>query len=62
MGDKFFPIGIDRLFRWLMADEDQGRILGIPQELLFQPRPDDVFRMTRFGRTLETPIGVAAGP
>jgi putative selenate reductase len=62
MGDKFSPIPVERLFKWVMPEEDSGGILGIPPELFFQPRPDDLFRMTRYGQLLETPIGVAAGP
>ncbi len=30
--------------------------------MFFRPREDDVFKMKRYGKTLDTPIGVAAGP
>jgi len=36
--------------------------MGIPGSLFFRPRPTDPFGFTRYGRYLETPIGVAAGP
>ncbi|MFB0517066.1 MAG: hypothetical protein ACETWG_10765, partial [Candidatus Neomarinimicrobiota bacterium] len=62
MGDKFSPLPVDRLFKWVTAEEGQRYILGIPQELFFRPHPDDLFRLTHYGQLLETPIGVAAGP
>ena len=36
--------------------------MGMPGSLFFKPDPGDPFRMMRYGRELETPIGVAAGP
>ena len=62
MTDKFSPCNIEKLLQWILSEEKQGHIFGIRKELFFVPRPDDVFRMTRYGQVLETPIGVAAGP
>jgi putative selenate reductase len=62
MSDKFTPYSIEKLLQWILSEEKQGQIFGIRKELFFVPRPDDVFRMTRYGQVLETPIGVAAGP
>jgi putative selenate reductase len=62
MTDKFSPCKIEKLLQWILAEEKQGQIFGIRKELFFVPRRDDVFRMTRYGQVLETPIGVAAGP
>jgi len=62
VSDRFARIPVERLLKWILAEEKQGRILGIPRELFFVPRRSDVFRMTRFGQVLETPVGVAAGP
>jgi putative selenate reductase len=62
MSDKFSPCNIERLLQWILAEEKQGQIFGIRKELFFVPQPDDVFTMTRYGRKIETPIGVAAGP
>lgn len=36
--------------------------MGIPGSLFYRPHPTDRFGFTRYGRYLETPIGVAAGP
>lgn len=62
MSDRFARIPIERLLNWILAEEEQGQIFGIHRELFFRPRHDDVFRITRYGQLLETPIGVAAGP
>ena len=62
MSDNFTPYSIEKLLQWILAEEKQGQIFGIRRELFFVPRSDDVFRMTRYGQILETPIGVAAGP
>jgi putative selenate reductase len=45
-----------------LEEEKQGQIFGIPKELFFIPQSGDAFKMQRYGQTLETPIGVAAGP
>ncbi len=62
MSDKFFRISIEKLFNWILVEENDSKILGIYKDLFFVPRQDDPFRMQRYGRLLETPIGVAAGP
>ena len=62
MSDRFYRIPIDRLFKWITAEEKEGRIFGLYKELFFTPSENDAFRMNRYGRVLETPIGVAAGP
>ncbi len=62
MSDQFTCCTIQKLLQWILAEEKQGRIFGIPKELFFVPQPGDVFRMKRYGQDLETPIGLAAGP
>jgi putative selenate reductase len=62
MSDKFTCCPIDRLLKWILEEEKQGGIFGIPRELFFIPQRSDVFKMKRYGQDLETPIGVAAGP
>ena len=62
MGDRFTCCPIEKLLKWILAEEKQGQIFGIRKELFFIPQINDVFRMKRYGQTLETPIGVAAGP
>ena len=62
MSDKFYRIPIDRLFKWIIAEEKDGRLFGLYKENLFIPAKDDPFKFYRYGQLLETPIGVAAGP
>lgn len=63
MTDKFklWPL-IDLLKLILHQQATAGHILGIPEELFFKRKDEDAFRMARFGQTLDTPLGVAAGP
>ncbi len=60
--DKFYCASIESLLEWILFDLEQGEALGIARELFFSPREDDPFRMRRYGKLLETPLGVAAGP
>ena len=62
MSDKFYRTPIDRLFKWILNEEKEGRIFGLYKEHFFTPDENDLFKMERYGVTLETPIGVAAGP
>ena len=50
------------LLKRLLEEEKTGSIFGIPRELFFKSSSADLFRMERYGRILETPLGVAAGP
>ena len=60
--DKMWGCNIETLLKWILADEEQGRIFGIHQDLFYVPKDTDPFRMRRYGQLLETPLGVAAGP
>ena len=63
MSDKFQPISMDDLSAWIFDElETRHSIFGIPRELFFVPKRNDRFRAELYGRTLETPFGVAAGP
>jgi putative selenate reductase len=62
MGDAFTICSIEKLLAWLLAEERQGQIFGIRKELFYEPAQDDPFKITRYGRVLDTPLGVAAGP
>ncbi len=62
MSDKLYPLSLTKLLKWILAEEQHGKIFGYYKELFFQPQADDPFKMERYGQTLETPIGVAAGP
>jgi len=60
--DRFWCCDLETLLKWILAAEKQGQILGIRRELFFAPGDRDPFQMVRYGKLLETPLGVAAGP
>ncbi len=60
--DKLWVLDIETLLKWIFEDEKKGRIFGIEKELFYVPKSTDPFRMQRYGKLLETPVGVAAGP
>ena len=62
MSDKFYRISIERLFGWILNEEKEGRFFGIYKENIFTPHKNDPFKLERYGETLDTPLGVAAGP
>ncbi len=60
--DKLYVCDIATLLRWILEDEKKGRIFGIEKDLFYVPQKTDPFRMRRYEKLLETPVGVAAGP
>lgn len=63
MSDRFTPIPMAQLARWIFRELDErDSIFGIPRTLFFEPKSDAPFGMKIYDRLLETPIGVAAGP
>lgn len=63
MSDKFHPLPLKQLLKLILSQYDtKGFILGIPKELFYFPDKENTIGMMRFGQTLESPIGVAAGP
>ncbi len=63
MGDRFQPISMEQLTAWVFDElETKDSIFGVPRAAFFVPDPSDRFRVELYGRTLETPFGVAAGP
>lgn len=61
--DRFRVCDHARLLQSLLTQvENGGEVLGIPRAAFFTPSADDSFASTRYGRRLETPVGVAAGP
>jgi len=63
MTDKFTITPIEKLLQIIINQYNNTKsIFGIPEELFFQPKSSDPFRLKRFGQLLETPVGVAAGP
>jgi len=62
MSDAFKCLPFEKLLTWIKQEEKTGKIFGIPESLFFRPSKTDGFKMNRYGRVLETPLGVAAGP
>jgi putative selenate reductase len=63
MSDKFSPTPLIKLAQIALNQFYRQRsIYGIPSELFYKPSPKDPFRLSRFGKLLETPLGIAAGP
>ncbi len=63
MSKDFSRISIEHLCSWILREYDEtSQIFGIHKDLFFHPGDEDPFTMTRYGRLLETPLGVAAGP
>ncbi|MBK7211801.1 MAG: FAD-dependent oxidoreductase [Bacteroidales bacterium] len=62
MSDRFIPIPLPKLLATALKEIRQNQFLGIPGSLFFIPSDKDPFRMERYGRLMETPVGVAAGP
>ena len=63
MTDSFHIIPLPQLLKIILNQYDKSDfVLGISKDLFYTPNINDSFRTSRFGRLLETPIGVAAGP
>lgn len=62
MSDIFTCLSLEKLLNWIKREEKTGKIFGIPSSLFFKASDDDTFKINRYGRVLETPVGVAAGP
>lgn len=61
MSDRFFPAQLIELFRLIMSQLQASHYFGIPEELFYKPTKNCP-ESERFGQTLGTPIGPAAGP
>ena len=62
MNDRLYPVSLQHLIKWMLAELKNDQLFGIHKDLFFTPRETDPFRMQRYGHMLETPVGVAAGP
>ncbi len=60
--DLFTCASLESLFKWIFEYEKNGQILGIAKDLFYLPEAEAPFSMQRYGQTLETPLGLAAGP
>ena len=56
MSDKFSVVPLERLLTMILNEYwETGSIFGISRENFFRPSRKDAFRMTRYGKTLESP-------
>ncbi len=63
MSDKFYPIEIKQLLQLVLNELNNHKsIFGIPNELFFNPNKNLQYKTKQFNQTIDTPIGVAAGP
>ncbi|MDY6800954.1 MAG: putative selenate reductase subunit YgfK [Bacteroidota bacterium] len=63
MADHFSPITIKHLLQIILYEyESEKSILGIPEELFFNPTKNTHLQNTQFNQQIDSPIGVAAGP
>ena len=62
MPDRFSILSVDKLLKWILEEEKTGTIFGISENLFFRSSPVDVFKLERYGKRLDTPMGAAAGP
>ena len=63
MSDRFHPLPLEILSSWIVDElEAKDSIFGIPNALFFNPDNHSALHSTVYGHSLETPLGVAAGP
>ncbi|MDZ7765969.1 MAG: putative selenate reductase subunit YgfK [Melioribacteraceae bacterium] len=62
MQDKLHIYPIDKVLKWILSEEKDGRIFGYYNDLFFKPGSNDSFKGKRYNQSLGTPLGVAAGP
>ena len=62
MSDKLHTYPIDKLLKWILAEEKGGKIFGYYKELFYRPAKANPLKTIRYNQILENPLGVAAGP
>jgi len=62
MQDKLHIYPIDKVLKWMLSEEKEGKIFGYYIDLFFKPRINDPFKVERYNQPLAAPLGVAAGP
>ena len=60
--DRFYPTPLPKLLKIILNNLKNGHVLGLPQQLFFRPQENDFFKTRFFGKPIDSPIGVAAGP
>lgn len=63
MTDQFYPLPLHKLLKRIINEyQFSDEILGLPKQLFVDPNKYNELKIQRFGQTLSTPYGVAAGP
>lgn len=63
MTDKFHTISIRQLLQLIFKElEEKESVFGIPKSLFFQHKAQNPYQTEVFNQTIDTPVGVAAGP
>ncbi|MBN2237875.1 MAG: hypothetical protein JW729_09955, partial [Bacteroidales bacterium] len=63
MTDTFYPLSLQKLLKKILHQlKHQDTVLGLPKHLIVDPKKYSELKIQRFGKTLSTPYGVAAGP
>lgn len=63
MSDRMTPLTIEKLYTLIFSEyKKKGTIFGINKHKFFDPKKYPELKTYRYGKLLETPLGVAAGP
>ncbi len=62
MSDKFYPVSLKQLLELSLNQVESKNFFGIPETLFFNPKTKNILSTEIFGKSLDTPFGVAAGP
>ncbi|MEE9190732.1 MAG: putative selenate reductase subunit YgfK [Candidatus Neomarinimicrobiota bacterium] len=62
MSDRLYPLSLRSLLQWILTEYESGSIFGIPLDLFYIPNKNANHQTIRYGKILDTPVGVAAGP
>lgn len=62
MTDSFAPFSCEHLYHLIFPDKHNSNLLGIPSQLFFNPEHNTKCRAKIFDKSIDTPVGVAAGP
>ncbi|MBF0361848.1 MAG: FAD-dependent oxidoreductase [Oligoflexia bacterium] len=61
--DRMYPLDIVTLLQMTLSEyEKKKSIFGIPASAFFSPKKYPQIKLNRFNQTLDSPLGVAAGP
>ena len=63
MSDRLYPLPLEDLTAWIFDELDHsGSIFGIPRAAFFAPPTNGRLQTREYGKLLNNPFGVAAGP